>query len=107
MSLKKKLENELEEVNFEICVDKTKYEKTYYIYMYKDKNKLNGFNFYYDNNYSFKLNIQKLRNLCILYFKLNVYKCYKENKLLFLTEEEYEICKINCYYRKVCKVKGE
>lgn len=103
MSLKKKLRKELEGVNCEICIDNTEFNKSYYIYMWKDKNKLNGFNFYYDNNYNFKLNVQKLRILCIIYFKFKVFKCYKENKLVFLTEEQHEICKSNsCYYKKLC-----
>ena len=74
MSLKKKIKKELKDFNAEICIDNTEYEKVYYIYMFKDKNKLNGFNFRYNNNYNFKNNMFTLIMLCIIFFKLRPFK---------------------------------
>lgn len=103
MSLKKKIKKELEEFNLEICIDNTEFNKSYYIYMWKDKNKLNGFNFYYDNNYNFKLNVQKLRILCIIFFKLRLFKCKSREEIRFLTLEQHKECKMICNYGNFCK----
>lgn len=103
MSLKKKLEKELEEFNVEICIDNTEYEKVYYIYMFKDKNKLNGFNFRYNNNYNLKSNMFTLTRLCIIFFKLRPFKCKSIEEIKFLTLEQHKECKMICNYGNFCK----
>ena len=70
MSLKKKLEKELEKISEDICVDNTNYDATYYIYVWENKNKSNGFTFWYNRNFSFKKNIMALKLYCRKYFIL-------------------------------------
>ncbi len=103
MSLKKKIKKELEDFNVEICIDNTEYEKVYYIYMFKDKNKLNGFNFRYNNNYNFKSNMFTLTMLCIIFFKLRLYKCKSREGIRFLTLEQHKECKMICNYGNFVK----
>ena len=98
MSLKKKIEKELKEFNEDICVDCTEFNKTYYIYLWNDKNKLNGFNFYYNNDYKFNENISSLKMLCIIFFKLKSYKCYLYKEIRYKTIEQYEECKKICSF---------
>ena len=71
--------------------------------MFKDKNKLNGFNFRYNNKYNLKSNMFTLRILCIIFFKLRPFKCKLREEIRFLTLEQHKECKMICNYGNFCK----
>lgn len=109
MSLRKKLNNEIEEWNFgcyNIDIENT---EEYHYYKIIDINTKEKIYFYYDKTINYKRNIKNLKlKVQELYSKIGYKKinnCYYGKK--FIDIEEYRKCRLYCFYNSFCEMESD